>query len=423
MRICIVGPIATCDVRHLLHDHDVPAPDGYGGAPLTAVLIGELLALGCEVVGITVDYRIGHRADPVVLRGPRFEFQVLGGRRRAWRFNGVLPGRALDLFRLERQRLAAAIRAAKPDVVHAHWTYEFALGAIDSGIVHVITAHDSPLKILKFTCSPYRALRLLMAREALRKATYLTAVSDHIAVEVSGLATVAAEVVPNPLAQQVISLGGPRAVVPQLRRIAMVCNGWGRLKNPQPALLAFAAYRANWPLAELHMFGANFGPNEAAQRWVKRHGMGGGMYFHGALTHGQLIEHLATMDVLLHPALEESFGVVLAEAMALGLPVVAGSSSGAVPWVVGASRQGCSDCAILVDVRDPHAIATALIEVFDVGYPARSRAGIALARIRYSASDVAKTYLGIYGVAIRRLAKSGPFQDVGATSPRSQERG
>jgi hypothetical protein len=97
------------------------------------VLIGELLRQGHQVLGITVDYRLGGQA-PVVARGPGFELHVLPGRLRAWRFNGWQPGRALDAFRVERQALVATLAALRPDVVHAHWTYEFALAALDSGL-------------------------------------------------------------------------------------------------------------------------------------------------------------------------------------------------------------------------------------------------------------------------------------------------
>ena len=44
----------------------------------------------------------------------------------------------------------ALIRDFKPDVVHGHWTYEFALGAMDTGLPCGVTAHDSPYTIVKY---------------------------------------------------------------------------------------------------------------------------------------------------------------------------------------------------------------------------------------------------------------------------------
>lgn len=401
MKVCVAAPIATQDVAPFLDGPINEMPAGYPAAPLTAVLIGELLNLGCRVVGITVDYRMGVSAPSAVARGPGFEFHVLPGRARAWRPNGRYLGRALDLFRLERRRVAEAILKVAPDVVHAHWTYEFALGALDTAVPHVITVHDAPGKVLRYTRSPYRALRYLMAMEALRKARHVTAVSDYMARETERLALAPIQVVPNPLAPYALSLGRIRSK-PSGHRIGMVCNGWSRLKNPEPALRAFHRFRAGHADAELHLFGVHFGPGEIAEQWTARNGIGEGMVFHGSVPHRELIGQLEALDALLHPSLEESFGVVVAEAMALGLPVVAGRMSGAVPWVVGATSSGQSRCAVLADVSDESSISAALEQVFDSAYMDRSREGLTRARATFDPAVVASGYLREYELAWAR---------------------
>jgi glycosyltransferase involved in cell wall biosynthesis len=45
--------------------------------------------------------------------------------------------------------------------------------------------------------------------------------------------------------------------------------------------------------------------------------------FYGNLPHDRAMQMLAGMDFLIHPSSFETFGVVLAEAMAVGLPVIA----------------------------------------------------------------------------------------------------
>ena len=394
MKICVTGPIATQDVMHLLHAVPAISPVGYIGAPLTAVLMEQLLALGHEVVGITVDYTLPAHSAPVVLRGVRFTFVVLPGRRRAWRFNGGSLGRVMDLFRHERQAIAQAVADAACDVVHAHWTYEFALGALDSGTPHVITAHDCPKQVLKYTRSPYRALRWLMAREALAKAGTVTAVSDYMARRVQPMARVPVAVVPNPVAGHVLARGQAR-VAPRGLCVGMVCNGWGVLKNPKPALHAFAKLRRRLPTAELHVFGTDFGPGERAQDWAQAKHCAGGVIFHGAVSHRLLIASLAGMDLLLHPALEESFGVVVAEAMALGLPVVAGADSGAVAWVAGPGQWLC-------DVSSADAIFEALSDALEdaTAYGLASHAGRQRVQATFSPQAVAAAYVGAYAAAI-----------------------
>jgi glycosyltransferase involved in cell wall biosynthesis len=120
-----------------------------------------------------------------------------------------------------------------------------------------------------------------------------------------------------------------------------------------------------------------------------------GIIFHGAVPHSQLISQLKSLDVLLHPSLEESFGVTVAEGMALGLPVVAGENSGAVPWVVGADTP-MAGAAILVDVLKADAMAAALVRVFDETYEARSLAGIRRANEGFTSKAVAGAYLDRY---------------------------
>lgn len=390
LKIGIVAPVASAHVARFLHDPAQPLPDGYTGAPLTGVLIGELLRRGHEVHALTVDYALPPGAVPVLARGERFTLQILPGRRRAWRFESGRPGRALDLFRDERRALTAALLDARPDLVHAHWTYEFALAALDSGLPHVITAHDSPRQIVRYTRSPYRMLRWLMAREALAGARCVTAVSDYMAAEVQTLARVPVQVVPNPIDPLALALGRDREQ-PAGRRVAMICNGWGIRKNPEPALLAFERLRRQYADAQLHLFGNDFGPGERAQAWATSQGIAAGMIFHGMVPHDRLLQTIAGLDLLLHPALEESFGVVVAEAMALGLPVVAGARSGAVPDVAGPQQW-------LVDVRDPVVIRDAIVEALSdpLRYANASTSGRARVGSNYAASSVVSRYLAVY---------------------------
>ena len=407
MKIAIAAPIASADVRARLHAPGQTLPAGYLGAPLTGLLIGELLDRGHQVSAITVDYRLG-AAAAVVAHGPGLELTILPGRRHAWRMNGWRPGRMLDLFRCERRAIAQAIQHAQPDVVHAHWTYEFALAALTSGVPHVVTAHDSPRQLLKMARGPYLALRAVMARQVLRQVQCLTAVSAPLATQLlrdlsrpwpgsSGEPLV----VPNPIAAQALQAGAARSA-PHGRRIAMVCNGWGRWKNPEPALRAFALLRAQWPDAELHLFGLDFGPGERAQTWVQQHLSSAGMQFHGHLAHSELLQRLQPLDLLLHPALEESFGVVLAEAMALGLPVVAGARSGAVPWVLGSHQW-------LVDVRSAVAMAQALTQALtDHGrYAQASRAGRERVAQAFTTASVVDAYVELYRQAQHQQGQPG----------------
>lgn len=410
MRICIAGPIATADIAHLLDRGSVPSAPGYTGAPLTAVLIDQLLQLGHEVVGVTTDSSLPlKRGRTFVARGPSFEFRVCSARPRAWRPNGWMPGRAIDAWRWERRELEHAIRETRADVVHAHWTYEFSLAALASGAPCVVTAHDSPKAVLRHYPGGYRLIRFLMARSVLRKARAVTTVSAYMAAEFREFVTEPVVAIPNPVSNRVFERGVIRTLGSS-RRVAMVCNGWSGLKNPKPALKAFAAFRRRVPEGELHCFGKGFETDGEGERWARMAGFHLGVQFHGAVPHLELIDQLCTMDAVVHPALEESFGVVIAEAMALGIPIVAGQTSGAVPWVLDAdARSDVDGAGILVDVRDPARIASALHRIFDDRYGARSKAGIDEATRRFRPERVALAYVDFYRTLLTS-AETDPFE-------------
>lgn len=358
MHIGICGPIATSDVEHLLDTPLTKAPRGYVGAPFLGTLITELIRRGHRVSAFTLSSDMPLKQDgTVVLRGSAFELHCCPMRPRAWPFNGRLPGRIVDLYAFERGVLERAIASAKPDVVHAHWSYEFAWAALRSGLPHVITCHDSPFVIARFQRDfrhgGYRWLRAFMAWHVLRHAKQVTTVSPYMVDQIQPLCLpdVTVCVVPNPITNEAF-------VQRQIRtrgaaRVLMVANGWDVRKNGQAALRAFSLFSQERSDAELHVYGHDHGADEAAADWWQKSGLTGRVVFHGVAPHKQILAAMSEANIFLHAALEESFGAVIAEAMASGTPVVGGRNSGAVPWVIG-------EGGLLVDVSRPEEIALAM---------------------------------------------------------------
>lgn len=406
MHIAIAGPISTADIAPYLEDRVATLPRGYEGAPLMAVLIGELLRAGHQVSAFTLSSDLPLREGHVVTaRGPQLTLHYLPMRPRAWPFNGRRPGRIVDLYAFERHGLLRAIRQAAPDVVHAHWAYEFAWAAVRSGLPHLVTSHDSPFEVARFhrglVHSGYRWLRAGLAWWTLRQARQVSTVSPYMQPPVQALSKVPVTVLPNPVSSRAFTYH--RQPAPGRQRVLMVSNGWDARKNGETGLRAFAWLSEREPGVELLACGHGFGPGEAAERWWHAQGLRGQVNFHGATPHDQVLEAMAHSDVLLHPALEESFGVVVAEAMAVGLPVVAGQDSGAVPWVVGPHGH-------LVDVRSPLALCEAMAEVLQhlrrpdnplAPQLAQARSSV---HARFGAAAVAAAYLREYEVALTEQA-------------------
>jgi len=115
------------------------------------------------------------------------------------------------------------------------------------------------------------------------------------------------------------------------------------------------------------------------------------VYYNGSVTRLELMDALKTAHLLLHPALEESFGVVLIEAMSIGIPAIGGESSGAVPWVIGEPR-------LLVDVKKEDRMFDKMFELVSdkLVYKDLALHGYDNVVARFSSSSVASAYLDCY---------------------------
>lgn len=338
MKIVLAGPTLTSSLRSSLGLALPGAPAGTAATPIASLAAG-LLALGHAVHIITTD---PHVDQPVTMaeRGVSITYCPLrGAPKHAARW------RMLDLFEKEIRSLTTAMSDARPDIIHAHWTYEFAEAALRTRLPHLITMHDLPLQNLIHFRDAYRLMRLLMAWRTLPRVRNLAVVAPFMATTVRrygywGPVTT----IPNGV-----------AVPPSLTRpahgpmnIASIGNPT-RLKNIRASVKAFRIVRRRYPDAVLHLFGPGL---DAGFVGAEPATIG-----HGNVDHATLLDFLAGQaHLLIHPSWFESFGVVLAEAKARGVPIVAGRQSGGVPYVCGLVA-GCR----LVDIDDPDAIAEAAL--------------------------------------------------------------
>ena len=81
--------------------------------------------------------------------------------------------------------------------------------------------------------------------------------------------------------------------------------------------------------------------------------------FHGYVHLPNLVEYYKRANIFVLPSRSESFGIVLAEAMACGLPIVA-TNVGAIPEVVKNGETG-----ILVKPEDPSSLSIAISKLLD----------------------------------------------------------
>ena len=174
---------------------------------------------------------------------------------------------------------------------------------------------------------------------------------------------------------------------PLSQPVIVTVGNEGKVKNVAASVAAFASIKAEFPDAELHLFGPGLGPDE-------RFGSSGpGIVCHGNVPHGELMRFLEVQaHLLIHPSRIETFGVILGEAKMRGVPVIAGKRSGGVPYVVGDAG------GLLVDVEQPQEIAAAAIEILsdEGGYARLQQAAHDDAAKRFSVEQVTDMYLELY---------------------------
>lgn len=131
MKIAILGPIATQDLFTVIKKKDRKLlPKGQGVSTLSQLIIG-LLELGHKVSVITLSNDITNNKI-FVYKNKKLNIYYCPLRKRAFRLSGFLVGRAVDFFYREIRFMKHAITQDNPDIINAHWAYEYAFAAIFS---------------------------------------------------------------------------------------------------------------------------------------------------------------------------------------------------------------------------------------------------------------------------------------------------
>ncbi|HEX7462145.1 MAG TPA: glycosyltransferase [Dermatophilaceae bacterium] len=390
-RIVLVGPASPAALATAFTGRTRAAAEqvsGLGGVPVNSLALG-LLKAGRQVEVVTLAPDV---SEPVAFDSSSLRVLVAPYRSRA-------RARAADGYRAERRHVAALLKRTEGELLHANWTYEFALPCESDSRPVVVTAHDAPLTVLRRMPSAYRALRTVVAYRARFGIRSLSAVSPYLASrwrrEMLWRGPIS--VIPN------IVDGFPqRAVATSDARTGSVVLDLAdgtRLKNVTRLLEAFASVRTHLPDAELRLVGRGLGPLGETAAQAKSLGWSHGVSFLGPVSRPAVVQHLHEADVLVHPATEESFALAVAEAMTCGVPVIAGRRSGAVGWTLGNGEAG-----LLVDITDADAIARAVLRV--LGDPELAgrlgAAGARRARTAFSSDVVTAAYLSWYEAAMLR---------------------
>jgi glycosyltransferase involved in cell wall biosynthesis len=302
----------------------------------------------------------------------------------------------------------------RPDVIHAHTAYPDGAAAAQVagalGCPLVITEHSSGLPDL--LGDP--AVRAAYVR-ALEAAARIIAVSEPMAMVLREIAPGIEErlrLVPNPVPLDVFA---PPAEGERRRPRELLWVGTRSEAKGTPLLLrAFAMVRQRHPGIALRMIGRErpAGFDARLQELVTELGIVGAVSFDPPADRQGVAEAMRQAGVFVHPSRGETFGMVAAEALASGLPVVA-TRSGGVDWILGHEPERFG---ALVPVDDVEALARAIDETLEHRDRVDSAELRRYAAERFGPAVVAGRLLEIYAEAGAGPAP-GPAAEAHRTCP------
>ncbi len=294
--------------------------------------------------------------------------------------------------------LGAALRqsvAIQPAILHAHWWIPGgvigACVAWATGVPLVITTHGTDVELLR-----QKRWAIPLARFAFARARAVTCGSQYLRAQLLALDVVAparVHVIPMPIHSQ-FETPNPRRENPDFEILAVA-----RLtaqKSLDTLIAAVALVRERGLAARVKIIGD--GPARAElQARADALNLQAAVTFLGTVSRAELLAHYAQCAVFVLPSIREGLGLVLAEALLCGAPVVAANSGGVTDIV----RDG--ETGLLFAERDARALADALEKLWrDRALAARLAAtGATWVRARFAGAAVAAQFAAVYQTLAR----------------------
>lgn len=346
MKIAFVGPFINMILKEVVNlgEEDLKRSPGMGGHGLIE-LVEERLLRKHHTIVITLDEKL--EKESIIRKNNYCSLYSLPRRKK---------GKLRDFFLKERNLIQDAINDSNPDLIHAHWTNEYSLSVINLGIPTIITAHDNPKEILRYLGKKY-LLSYFISNHIIKKAKFMTAVSPNVFDYLKKMKKSNVEIIPNGLSNAIKMYANKRTRDYSYESPSIISVlDWNRLKNPKNAILAFNLILKEYPNAVLHLFGKGMEEVQDCAKWCKRNRKEKNILFHGKVDKEVILKYLEQSTALLHTSRTEACSMIIAEAMILGIPIVAGKESGGVPWQLDYGKAG-----LLVDINNPEEVHKGLI--------------------------------------------------------------
>lgn len=346
--------------------------------------------VGIEVVEVEIVARSSGHHITSHIAGSGHRFQVESVSFRPDRFlrpfaNLVLGSRIGRVISQVEKEHASSV-----DILHTHFYREMGpVLTMRNRPAHVHTEHSAAFTAIDLGRQAYHrpsAQGLRVARKGTRQAQAVTAVSQYLADQMRRYGiTGPIEVIPCPVDPSVTAAALAPAQEPA--RVVTI----GRLapeKRVDLVLEAFALVRVQQPHLKLDIVGA--GPLEDHLRsHSDRLGLAASVEWHGHVPRRRLVEITGHASAFLTATASETFGTAIAEALCLGVPVVAPRVGAIHELYVGDGSDG-----LLVETATAESLADALLETVNKTVDRRMIAE--RSRRRWSHERVGRSLSAIY---------------------------
>ena len=397
MRIGVSGPFNPNTIKDFLEDVNLPVINVEATAVNT--LVREFLLEGHSLTIFTLSY--SNPQNYRVLKGKNVVIHLVptGLIPKVFGSHQMVVG---PLFLPKRIASIIGKHLNEIDVLHAHWTYEYAKAV--SFFSHKIPVFDT----VRDWC-PYQRtlmkgryridweLKYFLFKQVMSddRITFI-ANSPYTQSMINGsYPQKKAPIIPNPIDKSWII--EKKNNVSKHQIISIATGLCAPRKNIGKLVEAFNLYHETFPESKLHLVGGYEKGSPVYQEWEKK-GWLTDVVFHGSLPHEQLAGLLDTMTFMVHPALEETFGNILLEAMSRGVPCIGGINSGAVPQVLGNGQFG-----LVCDISDSESILKSMMEINKVEtYERIQKQATNMLKLSYSSDVVVQKHIALFQSVINQ---------------------
>jgi glycosyltransferase involved in cell wall biosynthesis len=294
--------------------------DGGVAAALTYLSRAIVSEADVDLFGVRITARSGESGEHAQFEWPLIDLSL-----------GRLS--LTTLYRRQRKRLLEIAGRHRPDVVHAHGADLAGFLAVGCGLPAVVTVHGLLRECARFQTNPTSRVRAMAAamlteRATVRRAGHLIAISPFVSRYYGGDIRGKVYEIPNAIGPDYFDVRRD----PQPGRLLFA----GRIANGKGLEELLRAVAANaGTVTRLILAGATHDPayEYALRREAGQLGLDSLVEFAGLLPESALLAEFGKADALVLPSHQETAPMVIQQAMAAGLPVIA-TKVGGIPFQV-----------------------------------------------------------------------------------------